>query len=61
MVIHYDEHFWETFGTGSLNKLRKIINLAKVVFAYPQLNTHIDLVVIKEYSLSGKINPTVDL
>ena len=41
--------------------MRKIINLAKVVFAYPQLNTHIDLVVIKEYSLSGKINPTVDL
>ena len=61
LVIHYDQHFREKFTTGSLNKLRYIINLAKVLFAYPQLNTHIDLIVTKEYSLSGRINPTVDL
>ena len=52
LVVHYDKEFWEMFRGGSLNQLRKIINMAKILFSYPQLNTYIDIVVKKEYYIS---------
>ena len=61
LVVHYDKEFWEMFRGGSLNQLRKIINMAKILFSYPQLNTYIDIVVKKEYYISSPINPTEDL
>ena len=61
LVVHYDKEFWEMFRGGSLNQLRRIINMAKILFSYPQLNTYIDIVVKKEYYISSPINPTEDL